>query len=145
MGLVLLRKSILTWCLLFLVSCSAATSDAGFPIKSLQIGTLTVPVQVAATPELRARGLMYQQSAEPGMLLLYSEPQQISLWMYNTRMPLDVAFIDANWRIHHIVQLIPFDETPVSSEIAVMAALEMPRGWFAAKQLGVGSVIRLLD
>jgi uncharacterized membrane protein (UPF0127 family) len=64
--------------------------------------------------------------------------------MRNTGIALDVAFIDANWQIHQIRPLEPFDETPVPSEIAVIAALEMPRGWFAARNLGVGSQLKLL-
>lgn len=129
---------------LLLTSCAAAKIPA-FPLAKLQLEHLSIQVQLAATPELRAQGLMFQQHAEPGMLLLYTEPQHISLWMRNTSMPLDVAFIDANWQIHHIRQLEPFDETVVPSEIAVIAALEMPRGWFAANELAAGAQLRLLD
>ena len=131
--------------LLLLTSCVATTATPVFPIATLQLENVSVPVQVAATSELRARGLMFQDSAEPGMLLLYTEPLSISLWMRNTSMPLDVAFIDADWKIHHISQLEPFDETPVYSEIAVIAALEMPRGWFAANSLAAGAQLTLLN
>lgn len=131
--------------LLLLTSCAAVTGTQAFPLAKLQLAHLTVPVQLAATPELRSQGLMFQQQAEPGMLLLYHEPQHISLWMRNTSMPLDVAFIDSHWRIHHIRQLEPFDETPVPSEIAVIAALEMPRGWFAANKLAAGAQLTLLE
>lgn len=137
-----------TWllaALLLLTSCAAVPETQHFPLARLQFEKLTIPVQLAATPELRARGLMFQQQAEPGMLLLYAEPQHISLWMRNTRMPLDVAFIDGNWRIHAIRQLEPYDETTVSSEIAVIAALEMPRGWFAANKLTTGAQLTLLE
>ncbi len=130
---------------LLLTSCVALTATTDFPLVNLQLEQKTIQVQLAATPELRAKGLMFQQAADPGMLLLYAEPQQISLWMRNTSMPLDVAFIDADWRIHHIRQLEPYDETSVPSEIAVIAALEMPRGWFAANQLAAGAQLTLLD
>lgn len=129
---------------LVLSSCAAVPDSSGFPLVKLQLDQQVVAVQLADTPELRAQGLMFQDSAEPGMLLLYNTPQQISLWMRNTGIALDVAFIDANWQIHQIRPLEPFDETPVPSEIAVIAALEMPRGWFAARNLGVGSQLKLL-
>lgn len=130
---------------LLLTSCVALTATTDFPLVNLQLDQKIIQVQLAATPELRAKGLMFQQAADPGMLLLYTEPQLISLWMRNTSMPLDVAFIDANWRIHHFRQLEPYDETSVPSEIAVIAALEMPRGWFAANQLAEGAQLTLLD
>ena len=131
--------------MLLLTSCAAVPETQSFPLARLQLEKLTIQVQLAATPELRAQGLMFQQQAEPGMLLLYAEPQHISLWMRNTSMPLDVAFIDGDWRIHAIRQLEPFDETAVPSEIAVIAALEMPRGWFAANQLAAGAQLILLE
>jgi uncharacterized membrane protein (UPF0127 family) len=130
--------------LLMLSSCAVVPDSSGFPLVKLQLEQQTIDVQLADTPELRAQGLMFQDSAEPGMLLLYSEPQHISLWMRNTGIALDVAFIDANWQIHQIRPLAPFDETPVPSEIPVIAALEMPSGWFAAHKLGVGSQLKLL-
>lgn len=137
-----------TWlfaAILLLISCAAAPETQSFPLARLQLEKLTIEVQLAATPARRAQGLMFQQHAEPGMLLLYSEPQHISLWMRNTSMPLDVAFITNDWRIHAIRQLEPFDETIVPSEIAVIAALEMPRGWFAANQLAAGAQLTLLE
>ncbi|MDP5207057.1 DUF192 domain-containing protein [Alishewanella sp. SMS8] len=140
-----MKAWLLSFCLL-LTSCAATTQTTllTFPAARLQLDSVTVPVQLANTPTLRAQGLMFQQQAEPGMLLLYTEPQAISLWMRNTSMPLDVAFITEDWTIHHIRQLQPFDETPVPSEIAIIAALEMPQGWFAAQNLGKGTPVRLL-
>lgn len=139
-------KAWLLGVLLLLSSCTTLVTAANpFPLAKLQLEHITVPVQLAATPELRAQGLMFQQTAEPGMLLLYREAQHISLWMRNTSMPLDVAFIGPDWRIHHIRQLEPFDETSVPSGIAVIAALEMPRGWFAANKLAAGAQLKLLD
>jgi len=115
-----------------------------FPQATIQIADVKREVQLADTPELRERGLMFQQSAEPGMLLLYPEPRFISLWMRNTDLALDVAFIDPQWRIMAIKQLHPLDETPVSAPSAALAALEMPRGWFAERNIQVGEKLTLL-
>lgn len=128
-----------------LLSCAVQPQSQRhvFPLAELHIGSWQIEVQLADTDVLRAQGLMFQETAEPGMLLLYDRPQLISLWMRNTRMPLDVAFIDANWQIIRFVELEPFDETPVSSVYPVIAALELPRGWFTAKGIGLGTVLRL--
>jgi hypothetical protein len=112
-----------------------------FPKAMIEIADVKRAVQLADTPELRERGFMFQQSAEPGMLLLYPQPQFISLWMRNTDLALDVAFIDPQWRIIAIKQLHPLDETPVSAPSAGRGALEMPRNWFAERNIKVGDKI----
>lgn len=115
-----------------------------FSLQALNIGSINIVVQRADTPEKRAQGLMFQHSAKPGMLLLYQQPAPISLWMRNTTMPLDVAFIGPDWTILQIEHLQPLDETSVASHGVVIAALEMPQGWFAAKQVQVGTRVKLL-
>jgi uncharacterized protein len=116
-----------------------------FSLQTLNIGELNVVVQVADTPEKRSQGLMFQHTAKPGMLLLYQSPGSLSLWMRNTTMPLDVAFIGPDWTIIQIEQLQPLDETPVAAISDVIAALEMPQGWFKDKQIGIGAAVKLLD
>tara|TARA_R110002126_G_scaffold172606_3_gene321338 strand:+ start:2171 stop:2605 length:435 start_codon:yes stop_codon:yes gene_type:complete len=135
--------------LLFLLGVNAcATAEQpetpGFAPATIQIAGVSRVVQLADTPALRERGFMFQQSAEPGMLLLYSEPRLISLWMRNTDLALDVAFVDPQWRIMAITPLHPLDETPVSSPSLALAALEMPRGWFASHNIKVGDTLKLI-
>ena len=127
-------------------ACAAPEQEQllSFPQATIQLADVKRTVQLADTPELRERGLMFQKSAEPGMLLLYPEPRLISLWMRNTDLALDVAFIDPQWRIMAIAQLHPLDETPVSAPSAALAALEMPRGWFAERNIQVGEKLKLV-
>lgn len=132
---------------LFVVSACAAPEQeqpVTFPQVTIQIADIQRMVQLADTPQLRERGLMFQQSAEGGMLLLYPEPRLISLWMRNTDLALDVAFIDPQWRIVAITPMHPLDETPVSAPSAALAALEMPRDWFARHNIQVGDKLKLL-
>ena len=127
-----------------LLACAAESESLEvFALVPLQIGPHTIEVQLADTPEKRAQGLMYQQSAEPGMLLVYSRPTAMALWMANTAMALDVAYIGPDWTIVQLAQLQPFDETPVPSPGPVVAALEMPLGWFAQHGIAVGQSVRL--
>ncbi|WP_213996112.1 DUF192 domain-containing protein [Arsukibacterium sp.] len=130
----------------FVVSACATPEpepSVSFPQATIQIAGIERQVQLADTPQLRERGLMFQQSAEAGMLLLYPEPRLISLWMRNTDLALDVAFIDPQWRIIAIKQLHPLDETPLPAPSAALAALEMPRGWFAERNIQVGDKLTL--
>ena len=61
--------------------------------------------------------------------------------MKETRIPLDIAFINENGIIESIKQLEPLDETPVSSEGEVVCALEVNRGWFEENNIEVGDEI----
>jgi uncharacterized protein len=132
--------------LVVISACSASEQEQAvtFPQATINIADITRAVQLADTPQLRERGLMFQQSAEAGMLLLYPEPRLISLWMRNTDLKLDVAFIDPQWRVMAIRQLHPLDETPVSAPSAALAALEMPRGWFTEHNIQTGDKLTIL-
>lgn len=130
--------------LLVSINAYAAPARVIFPAAEINIAGSNIVVQLANTDALRERGLMFQKRAEPGMLLLYPEPRMISLWMRNTNLSLDVAFIDKEWRIMSIASLQPLDETPVSAPAAALAALEMPRGWFAERNIRVGEQLQLV-
>ncbi len=94
-------------------------------------GVVTLDVEIADTPALRRRGLMFRQRLPRGrgMLLLWPRPSMAALWMKNTLIPLDMVFIDAAGRIVHIHENAqPGDLTPISPGRPVMAVLEIPAG-----------------
>lgn len=79
-------------------------------------GPLRFRVEIADTPEDRARGLMFRREvpAGEGMLFIYDAPVPMSFWMRNTLVPLDLLFIDAAGVIRHIHPMArPLDETPI--------------------------------
>jgi hypothetical protein len=53
---------------------------------------IVLDVYIAATPEQRRNGLMYVESmgTNEGMLFIYPQPAEISMWMKNTLLPLDM-------------------------------------------------------
>ncbi|MBN1653046.1 MAG: DUF192 domain-containing protein [Deltaproteobacteria bacterium] len=73
-----------------------------------------VDVEIARTAEQRRRGLMYRKSLarNRGMLFIFEKPGQLSFWMRNTHIPLDMIFIESGMRILGIVE----DTTPLSDE-----------------------------
>ena len=64
------------------------------------------------------------------MLFVYPEEQILSFWMRNTRIPLDIAFIDRNGFILEIQQMEPHDDVSHASKQPAMYALELRKGWF---------------
>ena len=94
-------------------------------------------VEVVATPETRARGLMFRRrlARDQGMLFVYPRPAPASFWMRNTLIPLDILFADASGVILNIIEAQPLDETPLPSAGPVQFVLEI-RGGLAA-ELGV--------
>src|SRR5688572_8991480 len=80
-----------------------------FAHAPLEIATQTgkpqrFEVWIADTPARRSQGLMFVKhlARDRGMLFLFNEPQQISMWMKNTYIPLDMLFISAERRIIRI-------------------------------------------
>ncbi|MGQ4879790.1 DUF192 domain-containing protein [Billgrantia sp. LNSP4103-1] len=108
-------------------------------------------VEVARTTAKRQKGLMDRDSLDPdaGMLFLYEEEQPAAggFWMYRTRIPLDIAFIDVDGRIAalHTMQPCtsrsPYDCPVTVAGAAYHAALEVNAGYFAARDIGEGACV----
>lgn len=73
-----------------------------------------------------------------GMLFVYGTAQVRSFWMRNTKIPLDIAFIDANGVILNIEKMEPQSDQNYYSQGPMMYALEMDQGWFEANEVGPG-------
>ena len=100
-------------------------------------GTHHFTVQVAATSEQQEQGLMFYKSLGPdqGMIFPYDPPQDISFWMKNTLIPLDIIFIRADGTIARITKAKALDETPLPAGEPVGAVLEIRGG--RAAELGI--------
>ncbi|NLC21771.1 MAG: DUF192 domain-containing protein, partial [Halomonadaceae bacterium] len=71
----------------------------------------SLQVELAQTAAERRKGLMERDSLDPdaGMLFVYQtlQPPQSGFWMYRTRIPLDIAFIDDQGRIAALYTMQP--------------------------------------
>ncbi len=103
-------------------------------------GSDTVRAEVANTAETRSRGLMYRDEIPDGtgMLFVFDREAERSFWMQNTYVALDVAFIDANFRIVDIQQMEPESTDIHDGARPAMFALEVRQGWFAERGIAVG-------
>ena len=70
------------------------------------------------------------------MLFFYETPQEITMWMRNTYIPLDMVFIRADGTVHRIeARTEPLSENIIASRGDVTACLELAGG--AAERLGL--------
>lgn len=138
---------------------TAATDQAMPPaLPRLHIGTgggaVSLRVEIAATPSARARGLMGRAAlaTDAGMLFVYPQAQDPArgFWMYRTRIPLDIAFLDADGRILLVLGMEPCRRLSwrcprYTPGVAYWAALEVNRGFFTRHGIGVGDRVVLPD
>ncbi|GAC13148.1 DUF192 domain-containing protein [Aliiglaciecola lipolytica] len=116
-----------------------------FDRAAVSVDNIKLDVEYAHTFEQRATGLMYRESlcANCGMLFKYTKPRKASMWMKNTYIPLDVAFIDKQGKITDIRAMQPHDLTSIGSSTDVLYALEMNLGWFAKHNIKVGQSVEI--
>jgi len=101
-------------------------------------------VEVAATPDEQAMGLMFRRSLAPdkGMIFPYDPPQDVAFWMKNTLIPLDMVFIRADGHVARIAaNTVPMSLDPVPAGEPVAAVLEIAGGRAAQIGLKPGDVV----
>jgi uncharacterized protein len=110
---------------------------------------LTVDAELATTPGTRTRGLMERPSlpADQGMLFIFEVAQPLSFWMFNTLIPLDIIFADAERRITSIHASVPPCRPPLrcptyTSHGPAQFVLEVNAGTAAKVGIGVGDELR---
>ncbi len=99
---------------------------------------LPIDIEIAEDSQEKALGLMFRTELadNQGMLFPYGEPRELTMWMRNTYIPLDMVFIRPDGVIHRIeVRAEPLSERVISSGGPVSAVLELPGG--AAARLGI--------
>ncbi len=124
----------------FLVSCTSSQD-----IVTIKTATTEIPVsvEIADSIDEQAIGLMYRTelAADSVMLFVFSEEKQRVFWMKNTKIPLDIIFVDGSGTIVDIKE--NFEPCVVSdcekyySEPALYA-LEVNAGFVAEKEIVVG-------
>lgn len=113
---------------------------------TVQVNGVDAQVEVAATPDSRQLGLMYRQQLgdDEGLLMIFAEPKEVSLWMLNTPLPLDVGFFDQQGVLRSVLPMQPDGgERLYHSPPGTLYALEMKQGWFERNALQPGASLRL--
>jgi hypothetical protein len=101
-------------------------------------GVRVFSVEMATTEEEKTTGLMYRKELADGkgMLFDFSPEQQISMWMKNTYISLDMIFIRADGRILRIAENTePLSTRIISSGGLAKGVLEVIAG--TAQKYGI--------
>lgn len=133
------RGGALAICVLLVAASGSARAAE---LQTLEIvtrsGVHVFTVEVAKTDQERATGLMYRRELPEGrgMLFDFSPEQQVSMWMKNTFIPLDMIFIRGDGRILRIAENTePQSEKIISSGGLARGVLEVIGG--TARKYGI--------
>ena len=91
-------------------------ADTGLVSIQTPSGT-AIHAEIADTPLKRSVGLMYRDylKKDHGMLFFFSQPQAWSFWMKNTKIALDLIWLDDKKRVTHIERNVPICTKPDDS------------------------------
>src|SRR6185503_4626121 len=120
-----------------------------------QRDTIPVVVQLAVTADQKNMGLMERRrlADSAGMLFVYdsTQPADAGFWMFRTRIPLDIAFIDSIGVFRAVRSMTPCTAAMAqgcptySPGVPYQYALEVNGGFFTRHGVGIGSSMVVRD
>ena len=132
--------SLVAFIIFALFAAAVPAREAGQ--QTLEIATRSgvhvFAVEVVDNDADRAKGLMYRKELPEGrgMLFDFHREQEVSFWMQNTYIPLDMVFIRGDGRILRIAENTePLSTRLIPSGGPVRAVLEVIGG--TARKLGI--------
>ena len=114
-------------------------------IRTPQGNVTLIRLEVADTPALREKGLMYRKQLDPdsGMLFVWPTLAHDSFWMQDTYIPLTVAFLGPGGRIQETQDMAPLSTALHTPALPYEYAIEVNQGFFARDGIYPGYVVQL--
>jgi len=133
--------------------CSVSLFCLCIPAKSLTditclINNKKITLEVADTDTKRQLGLMFRDSLDEnqGMIFLFNKPREVSFWMKNVKIPLDMLFIYKN-KVVKIYNMVPgCNQDPCDiypSQSIVDSVIELKGGFCQKNNIKIGQTIKL--
>ncbi len=137
--------------LLFVCGCS---EEKLVPVgrQPLKVSGETVYVDILDTPEARNRGFMHQSEIpeDQAKLFVFDVRDNQNFWMKNCPVPIDIAYIDDNFKIVSLYEMkvedpgTPDEKLPRYESLKpVRYALEFRGGWYRDHGVEKGDTIDL--
>jgi uncharacterized protein len=141
-----LRRHLLA--LALLLAASPAWALESFSTSELTIATAGGPqkfsIELALTDAQMEQGLMFRRSMAPnaGMLFDFKHPTNVSMWMKNTVLPLDMLFLDEQGRIIDIHErAVPYSTDIIAGKAPARYVIELNGGTAARLGIKVGDQV----
>lgn len=126
-----------------LTACLANGSPPEFKQGLLRVNDQIITVEIADSHPTRQYGLMFRDflPKNQGMWFDFKGSSEQCMWMKNTLIDLDVAFVTENMKILNIAKMKAGTTDVHCSAGKVRYALEMNANWFADNTIAPGDAI----
>jgi len=117
-------------------------------LETSAFSCLAIHVYLADSGSQQSQGLMRIEQLDDyeGMLFRYRQPAMITMWMKNTYIPLDMAFIRQDGRVASIAaHTTPMSTTRIASPEPVTMVLELNAGFAADHAFEIGDRLLAID
>ena len=135
-----LRRHLLV--LALLISALPVHALEAFKTSELTILTATgehkFTIELALTGAQMEQGLMFRRTLAPdaGMLFDFKMPTNVTMWMKNTVLPLDMLFLDERGRIIDLHErAVPYSTDIIASKAPARYVIELNGG--TVERLGI--------
>jgi hypothetical protein len=113
--------------------------------KTITVNNVTVQVKIATTSQEKTKGLCCRSSLpeNSGMLFVYKNPGDYRFWMKDTKISLDIYWIDAKKTIVHIEHAVQPDSYPQSfgTKLPAQYVLETNAGFAKTHNIKIGDTV----
>ena len=115
------------------------------PTATIRVGEKPLVVEVADEEAERRTGFRFRPSLAPdeAMLFVFPRPNNLTFWMKDCYVDLDLAFLRADGTIAQTERLEAYNEEAVFSREPVQFALEAPAGWLEAHGAAAGTQVEI--
>ena len=131
-----------------LVAAVPAWALETFGTSELTIQTGSGPqkfsIELALTDAQMEQGLMFRRSMAPdaGMLFDFKQPTNVTMWMKNTVIPLDMLFLDSRGKIIDIHErAVPYSTDIIASAVPTRYVIELNGGTVARLDIKLGDQV----
>lgn len=139
------RKLFVIFLLLYLYICNNVYAEDGLSSKDLNLET----IEIADTIYKQMLGLMHREKLcdKCAMLFVYTYPVKQSFWMKNTKISLDIIFIDNMGKILAIHEKAePLNTSKrYSADSSYYYVLEANAGFARKNNLSPGKVLNISE